>query len=231
LTWALATGGRTGQVLTSDLGLLLFAGHGWWCGCDGTRGGDGPDHGNLSRSATIGGVELLLVLGRGLSDLTLFWQRRGTELAAGSQFRRTWLDVDASAATVVAHVVLDAAVVGDVVVDNRAVIDVGGAANVGDAAVVVEVVVVPVAAEVADADVAEAVVDTTVVANVGAPIAVVEAVAAAVVAPVGRGPESAVIGRRAPYAGNPVVPTRAPCPVAGRPHVIDFGSGRLVVLG
>jgi len=85
LAWALlSAGGRTGQVLARDLGLLLFAGHGWRCRRDGTRGGDGPDHGNFRRSAAIGGVELLLVLGRGLSYLTLLRERRGAVLATGS---------------------------------------------------------------------------------------------------------------------------------------------------
>jgi hypothetical protein len=226
----LSTVDRSSSVLTSLVGLLLFTYHGWGCCCYGTSGGDWPGLSNFCGLAAIVRVELLLVLGSGLSHLTLLGQSGGANLAAGSQFRRTWLDVDASAPTVIAHGVAGAAAVGDVVVDDRAVVDVGDAANVGDTAVVIEVIAVPIATEVADADVAEAVVDTTVEADVGAPVTAVEAIAAAIVAPVGRRPESAVIGGRAPNAGHPVVASRAPCPVAGSPHVIGFGSGWLVVL-
>ena len=84
LTGALAAVGWTGHVLASDLGLLLFASH-CWRGCrDGASGGDGAGHGNFSRSAAVGRVELLLVLGRGLSYLTLLRERRGAVLATGS---------------------------------------------------------------------------------------------------------------------------------------------------
>ncbi len=105
------------------------------------------------------------------------------------------------------------------------------AAHVGDGSVVVEVVAVPVATEEADADVAEAIVDATVVADVGAPVAGIEAVATAVVAPVGRGPKGTIVGGRAPGAGNPVVAAITPGPVAGGPHVVGIGRGRLIVVG
>ena len=231
LTGALLTAvDRAGGVLTRQVGLLLHAGNGRGCGRDGASGGDGTGLGYFSRSAAVGGVELLPVLGSSLSYLTLLGERRGAGLTVCRDLGRTWLDVDAAASTVVAGVVAGAAVIGHVVVDHGAVVDVGDVADVGDAAVVVEVIVVPIATEVADADVAVAVVDTTVEADVGSPVTAVEAVAAAVEAPVGRRPESAVIRRRAPYSGNPVVATRTPGPVAGRPHVVRFGSGWLVVL-
>jgi len=139
--------------------------------------------------------------------------------------------VDAAVAAVVAHAILNASAVGDVVVDDGVVVDVGDvAADVGYVAVVVEVIAVPVATEVADADVAEAVINTTVEADVRAPIAVVEAVVAAVVAPVGRCPKRAVVRGWAPCAGNPVVAAVAPAPVAGGPDVVGLGSGRLIVV-
>ena len=231
LTGALLTAvDRAGGVLTREVGLLLHAGNGRGCGRDGAGGGDGTGLGYFSRSAAVGGVELLPVLGSSLSYLTLLGERRGAGLTVCRDLGRTWLDVDAAASTVIAGVVAGAAVIGHVVVDHGAVVDVGDVADVGDAAVVIEVIVVPIATEVADADVAVAVVDTTVEADVGSPVTAVEAVAAAVEAPVGRRPESAVIRRRAPYSGNPVVATRTPGPVAGRPHVVRFGSGWLVVL-
>ena len=99
LTWALP-GGRglawallaavdgTGHVLTRGLGLLLFAGHGWRCRRDGTSGGDGTGHGNFSRSAAVGGVELLPVLGGGLSHLALLGQSGGADLAGGQPIQR-----------------------------------------------------------------------------------------------------------------------------------------------
>ncbi len=230
LAGALTAVGRTGHVFTRDLGLLLFACHGWRGRRNGTSGSDWAGHGNFSWPPAIGGVELLPVLGGGLSDLTLLGQRRHACLAGSSPFRWTRPDVDAAASSVVADIVVNAAGVGDVVIDNWAVVDIADASNVGHAAVVVEVVVVPIATEVANADIAVAVVDTTVVADVSAPVAVVEAVTATIVAPVRRGPESAVVGGRAPNAGNPVVAARAPCPVAGCPDIVGFRSGWLIVL-
>lgn len=84
LTWTLTAVGGASHVLARDLGLLLFAGDCRRGRGDGTSGGDGAGHGDFSRAAAVGGVELLLVLGRGLSYLTLLGQRLGTVLAAGS---------------------------------------------------------------------------------------------------------------------------------------------------
>jgi hypothetical protein len=114
----------------------------------------------------------------------------------GSHLGGSRLHTNTAIAAVVADTILNAAGVGDVVIDDGVVVNIGDMANVGNVAVVIEIVTAPVAAEVANADVAEAVVNATVEANVGAPVAVVEAVVAAVVAPVGRGPERAVIRRR-----------------------------------
>ena len=149
----------------------------------------------------------------------------------GGEFGWPWLHVDATMSAVEAHAVDGLAAVGDVVVDDGVVVDVGDMADVSNGAVVVEVVAVPIATEEADADVAEAIVDTAVEADVRTPVAGMEAVAAAVVTPVGRRPESAVVGRSAPCAGDPVITAGTPGPVAGRPEIVGIGGGGLIVVG
>ena len=57
-----------------------------------------------------------------------------------------------------------------------------------DRAVVIETISIPVAALVADADVAESVVDAAVIADVTAPESIVKAVSAAGVSPIARRP-------------------------------------------
>ena len=147
----------------------------------------------------------------------------------GSEFGGPRTNVQTTISAVIADSVAGAGSVGSAIVDDGAVVDVGDVANVGDGAVVVEVMPVPVAAEVADADIAEAVVDASVEADVRTPITVMEGVAASVVAPVGRRPKSTVVGWGAPYAGNPVVAVCTPGPVTGRPKVVWIGCGWLIV--
>ena len=211
--------------------LLLLNGAGSFCDAGRTSGKAGRTSVcGLCGASAVGGVELLAVLRGRLTDLRLCGDGACARLAHGGQLRGARLYVDAAASAVVADTVLNAASVGYVVVDHVAAVDVSCEADVGDGAVVVEVVAVPVAAEVADTDVAEAVVNTAVVADVRAPVAAVEAVASAVETPVGRGPKSAVVGRRAPDAGNPVVAGRAPGPVAGCPEVVGIGGVGLIVV-
>ena len=212
-------------------GSLLFLTHcGGSCG-DGAVSSDRTGRGDLGGFTVVGAVELLLVVRGSLCILTLLGEWGGVGLVEGSHFRGAWTYVDASIASVVAHTILNAAGVVDVVVDDGVVVGIAASTNVGDGAVVVEVIAAPVTSEVADADVAEAVIDTTVVADVGTPVAVVEAVAAVVVAPVGRRPESAVVGGRAPGAGHPVIAAITPRPVAGGPDVVGIGVGWLIVVG
>jgi hypothetical protein len=129
-----------------------------------------------------------------------------------------------------------AAVVGnaDIVVDDdRAIVDVGDAVDINsvDGGVVVEVVAVPIAPTIAGAYVAEAVVNSPIEADVRAPVAAVEAIEAVVKAPVTRGPKGAIVGGRAPDAGNPVVASWCVAPVAGGPDIVRAGRLRLVVGG
>ncbi len=171
------------------------------------------------------------IAGGGFVELGLSGNPGSVALAAGGDLLRTRRDVDAAAAAVIADAVLRTGVVVDVVHDDWAVVVVADVAGVGDGAVVVKVVTMPVAAEVADADVAEAVVNAAIEADVGAPVAAMEEVTVVVVPPVGRGPESAVVGRLDPGSGNPVIAVIAPGPVAGGP--VPVGSRRrwLIVLG
>jgi hypothetical protein len=132
---------------------------------------------------------------------------------------------DAAAASVVG----DAGVVVD---DDGAVIDVVDArTDTIDGTIVVEGITVPVATVVANAGVAKAVVDAAIEANVATPVSAMEAPAIVVPAPVAGGPESTVVGRGAPCAGNPVVARRRPAPVAGSPDVVGFGGFGLLVDG
>jgi hypothetical protein len=134
-------------------------------------------------------------------------------------------------------VIGDAVVVGDgVILDNCpvivSVVDCGFI-DACDRGVIAEVVALPIAAGVADAPVAVAVVHAAIVADVAAPVAVMEPVVAAVPSPVGRRPERAVIGRRNPGAGYPVVVSLVLIvgPIAGHPHQVGLGAVRLLVAG
>src|ERR1039458_7776706 len=85
--------------------------------------------------------------------------------------------------------------------------------------VIEEVAAVPVAAFVAEADVAKAVVDAALEANVQAPMAGIKEIPAAVEAPVARRPERRSVGWFNPRARHPVVTLCTPGPVARRPDV------------
>jgi len=220
-------------LLDGDAALLLLPDCGGGFGDVRGTGGyaSGTGQGSLFRTTVVGGVELRVVAGCRCADLCLSSDRAYVAFAGCDELGRAGTDVDAALSAVVADPVGWPHAVVDVVVNHVAAVDVGGEADVVDGAVVVEVVAMPVAAEVAGADVTEAVVNTAVEADVETPVAVVEAVAAAVEAPIGGCPESAVVGRRAPYARDPVVALVAPAPVAGGPDVVGIGSGRLVVVG
>ena len=90
---------------------------------------------------------------------------------------------------------------------------------------------IPVAALVAETDIAEAVVNAAVVADVPAPVAPIKPVMAAPEAPVAGGPECALIGCLNPCAGHPIVACWCPCPIAGRPQITVAGIRWLLVFG
>jgi hypothetical protein len=89
----------------------------------------------------------------------------------------------------------------------------------------------PVAALVAESDVAIAVIDAAIVADVRAPVATVKTVAVIVVAPVAGSPECTLVGSLDPPAGHPVITALTPCPVAGRPEIAVAGSRGLIIVG
>ncbi len=98
-------------------------------------------------------------------------------------------------------------------------------------AVVEEVAGMPIAALVAEANVAKAVVDAAVEADVQAPVAGIKAIATAVEPPIARRPERAGIGWFDPRAGHPVIASRAPCPIAGSPDIAVSGRRWLLIVG
>src|SRR6185312_12567210 len=149
----------------------------------------------------------------------------GGPLVAGFDFRLTRAGLDAAGAVEAGALVVDDGNRVDVDVMDHTVVD------AVDGAVVVEDVAVPVAALISEAVVAVPIVDAAVVADMAAPIAVVPAVAAAEEAPVAGCPESAVVGRGNPDAGDPVVAVGAVVPVAGGPYVVGVGGGGLFVVG
>ena len=106
-----------------------------------------------------------------------------------------------------------------------------GNVHIVNGAVVIEVPAAPVAALVADADIAEAVIHAAIEADMRTPVATVKAITVIVVAPVAGRPERALVGSLHPSAGNPIIAALTPAPVAGRPQIAVAGRRRLVVVG
>jgi hypothetical protein len=197
--------------------------------------GDGLSCCNHGWFAVIGGCELLAILCGRLLVLDLSGHGRNALFARGGDFGGQRLASDAARSVVTDACVCD--VDGSVVHDNRirhrAVVnlDVGDVGYVVDGAVVVETIAVPVAALVANADVAKTVVNAAVVADVPAPISVVVAVSATGVAPISGSPKIAGLGRTRPRAGHPIVALRRIAPISGRPEIAVAGAVGLRVFG
>ena len=153
---------------------------------------------------------------------------RSMRLTASRQFRRPGTHLQAAPSAIETHTRA-----APVVIAHGAVVDVvhQGDIDVVDRAVVVEVAAAPIAALVAEADVAEAVVDAAIVADVRTPIATVKPVMVMPVAPVARRPQGTLVRSLHPRAGHPVVARLTIGPVAGRPQIAIAGSRRLVVVG
>src|SRR5579871_2833619 len=98
-------------------------------------------------------------------------------------------------------------------------------------AVVIEVIVIPMAAFVTVAEVAEAVIDTAVEADVPAPIAGMPEIHAARPAPIAWRPEQSNLGWQHPGTGYPVIAVVSPCPIAWYPDIPRSGYRRLLVHG
>jgi hypothetical protein len=126
---------------------------------------------------------------------------------------------------VIAHAVIvrDVGHVGDVsIVDDRIV-------YVRDPAIVIELVMVPVSAVVAATHITVAIIHTAIVANVAAPKTAMPSIAPRIVAPVSGCPQRAGIGSRDPHSRNPVITGLRIRPITGRPKIVWFGAGRLLV--
>jgi hypothetical protein len=102
--------------------------------------------------------------------------------------------------------------------------------HVIETAVVVEVAAAPIAALIAETEVAEAVVDAAIVADVPSPVPAVKAVAVMPETPVAGSPERALVGSLNPGAGHPVITPGRPRPIAGRPKIAVTRSLGLLVL-
>jgi len=96
-------------------------------------------------------------------------------------------------------------------------------------AVVEEVIVVPIAAIIAHANISKSVVDAAIVADVPPPVAVVKAIVTAYETPIPGSPKRACIRRGHPASGNPVIAARPPSPVSGSPQIIGVWRRRLIV--
>ena len=115
--------------------------------------------------------------------------------------------------------------------DGAVLVDIGDvhAAKVRHGAVIGEDSAAPLAAEEADAAVAEAVVNATVESDVRAPVAAVPAVHSACKTPVARGPQKTGDGRLRPHARNPEIACIAVGPVAGSPEIARRGQRWLLI--
>src|SRR5216683_2599962 len=101
--------------------------------------------------------------------------------------------------------------------------------NVGHGAVVVVRAASPVAAEEADAGVAEAVVNATIEADFGSPVAWVPCIKAVFPSPVPWSPEQTNFRREYPRAWNPEIAVRTVSPITRDPNVTGSGTNGLYV--
>lgn len=148
-------------------------------------------------------------------------------LANRHDFGRPRSSLDAASAAVVAHIVDDGRIIDHFVVvdvaDNRRI-------HVVDGPVVSEVIAVPIAALVAEANIAEAVVDAAVVADVATPISTVKSVPPAIITPIGRCPQGPLVRCIDPRAGHPIVVPPSVVPIPRGPDIVVTRSWRLLVL-
>jgi hypothetical protein len=177
--------------------------------------------------AMIFGGKLSAVRGSFAHMLNLGGDRRNAAFMLDGEFSCYRAEFNAAAATVVADVVE----VGDV--DDAVVIDVVNERDiyVGDGAIVGKDVVVPIAAIVSTAHIAEAIVDAAVETDVVAPIAAMPAIFGTFIVPIRRRPEGSDIGGHDPGSRNPVIAGRGIAPGAWRPDVIFTRAFRLGVVG
>jgi hypothetical protein len=116
---------------------------------------------------------------------------------------------------------------------NDRVIHVGvandGPVHVHYRGVVCEVSAAPLAAYKADAHVSISVINSAVIPDAIAPVAIMENIMPAAPSPPSRSPKRALVRRRHPLAGNPVVAIIAIGPVSRNPHPAFLRTHRLFV--
>jgi len=194
-------------------------------GLDVAIGGERLVDSDVGGAAVIGIGELPAIGAGRLLVLHLRSHGRGMLFMESSELGGAGAGLDSTRSAVEADANVDIAHRTAVDVALHAVID------VVDRAVVVEVTAAPVAAFVAEADVAKAVVDAAVVADMPAPVAAIKAVAVIAITPVAGGPKRALIGGLNPRAGNPVIAHGRPGPIAGCPDIVVAGILGLIVVG
>ena len=104
-----------------------------------------------------------------------------------------------------------------------------GGIHPGDRGVVVKDSTPPLAAYVAEAEIAEAVIDAAVEAHVRPPVSRMPQVNSARETPVSRSPQRARVGWGSPGARYPVITIRTIGPIAGTPDITGLRAGRLDV--
>jgi len=143
---------------------------------------------------------------------------------------RTGLPVDSAGAVIADVVDIDDGVLLD---DGAVHIDIGdvNAAEVGARAVVCKVSAAPLAADEADATVAEAVVDAAIEADMRTPVTAVPSIRLTGPTPVTGSPEEARLGWLNPDARHPIVASVPIGPIARRPDEAGGRQRRLNVNG
>ena len=180
--------------------------------------------GEDSRPAVVLSKKLLAIVGRLLTYLHLCLLGRKPLLMIDGELRRYRPGLIAARAVIAEMVVIHDRHVADVDIAN-----IHGVYTI-NTLVVVEVVVVPIAALIPAAGVAEAIVDAAIKADMPAPEAAMKAIPAALVAPVAGCPERAGIGRCHPCTGYKIVAGVAIVPIARSPLVVNLRKLGLVVL-
>jgi len=101
--------------------------------------------------------------------------------------------------------------------------------HVGHSAVIEEVIVIPVSAVIATAEITETIINSAIEADHWTPIACGEEIAIRAPSPVAGSPKQSRLRREDPRAGNPIVvgDIGIPGPIAWRPNVIVAGADRL----
>lgn len=172
----------------------------------------------------------LAIRARGFEMFGLRGHRSKVPVSHRGLFLSCWTRVHAASAAIEA----DAADGAEFVIHSLVVHVVDDVhVHVGHIAVIEEVIVIPVAAVIAVAEIAETIINSAVETDDWTPIACVEEIAIRAPSPVAGSPEQARLRREDPSARNPIVVGNIgiPGPIAGRPNVIIAGADRLSIDG